>query len=55
MKSINKDSRHTNINLLQEKKIQEKLYPNDNVKIIRILDSDSEMVSHILDIKERYI
>ena len=59
MKSIKKDSRHTNVTLIQEKEIEERLYPNDNVKIIRILDSntdsDTKMISYILDMKDKYI
>lgn len=55
MNSIKRDPRHQDITLLQEIEIGSRLYPENNVKIIRVKDSDSNMVSHILGIKERHI
>ena len=55
MKSVYKDPRHKNITLLHEMEIESRLYPDDNIKIIRVNDEDIEMVSRILDLREKHL
>lgn len=55
MQSVMYDKRHKNIKILNKMEIENKLNPDDPVKIIRVKNDNSKMIKHLLDLKDKYI